>query len=224
MKINQFSQSLGSVLMSTIAMTIGAIPSGSATPVPATSVRWTPSAPVQVAQTITRLTERSDFVGGCRLTSEALSVFDDARQTQPTGSLAAETRVTLTGVLGEGIAQIRSPRLGWIRVASLRTCEVANPNPVRGECRRLRDPITDGPAYEELRFGLRAYDNPGRGIQVDNQGNPDGPTRGARVFFTAPPQFSDGWVRVFYRSRSGFERVGWVSLGSNNRVNFAYCT
>lgn len=184
------------------------------------------AAPMQVPQTTTALTERSDYVGVCRTTNAtSVTLYEDSRLTRASGIVPANSKVTLTGVLGNNIAQIKTPLVGWVQSANLRVIcgdDNSGGNPVRGECRRLRDPDVDGALYEDLRYGLRAYDNPGSGLQT-HLGNPDGPAKGARVFLTQPTQINNRWVRSFYNGRSGSERLGWISLGTGTRNNLAYC-
>jgi hypothetical protein len=182
------------------------------------------------AQQTLPLTERSDFVNGCRLTGSApLPLFEDARLTRTIGSVAPTTRVTLTGVVGSGTAQIKAPLIGWVQAGSLKLCQdggsVGTPTPerpVRGACRRLRDPDFDGPQYAELRNGLVAYEEPGRKPQRAGS-QQDGPGKGATVYFAEPRQVEGKWVRVFYTGIAGNERLGWVSLGTSDRANFAEC-
>ncbi|MBD2097919.1 hypothetical protein H6F90_22875 [Trichocoleus sp. FACHB-591] len=184
-------------------------------------------APAAPAATIT-LSERTDYIGTCRGTTAAVNIYEDTQLTRRVGTVAARSSVTLTGILGNGIAQIRTPSVGWIQTTNLVTnCTGGNPgdnpgNVQRGECRRLRDPDVDGAGYESLRFGLRAYDNPGTTPQT-YQGSSDGPAKGARIFLTKPSQTNGKWIRVFYTSVSGRERLGWISGGTGTTNNLANC-
>jgi hypothetical protein len=192
-------------------------------------VAWEPGTLKAVAQSATPLTERSDYIGGCRLTSAVgLNVFEDARLTRAIGSVPANTQVTLTGVLGSGTAQIKAPLIGWVQAANLRSCATAGtpaPPPDRlskGACRRLRSPEFDGAQYADLKNGLVAYNQPGS--EPQRAGTvADGPGQGATVYFVEPRQVEGKWVRVFYVGLAGNERIGWVSLGTGDRVNFADC-
>lgn len=188
----------------------------------------TVSQTLQPAQEAAPLAERADYVGICRASgSTSIAVFEDARLTKPVGNVPANTQVILSGVLGAGIAQIKAPTVGWVQSANLKLCSGGTPpakpqTVAQGECRKLRDPAVDGPTYADLRGGLKAYDQPGKGPQV-YEAKQDGPSQGATVFLTKPAQVEGKWVRVFYTSLSGKERLGWVSLGTGDRVNFAYC-
>lgn len=197
--------------------------------------------PLQLAQAqVQQLTERSDYVGACRkTTATALTIYEDSRLTKSVGTVQSNTVVTLTGVLGNGTAQIRVPSLGWIQSATLSTdCSSVEPpastlpadidtNPKY--CRRVRDSKTDGANYKDLDRGLIADDNPGKGVQT-YLGTPDGPGGAAVVRLTRDPAESQDvgslrWIRIRYTSRSGEKRVGWVSNGSlaSNKSNLASC-
>lgn len=186
------------------------------------------AAPAAAPAATTTLSERTDYIGTCRGTTAAVNIYEDTQLTRKVGTVAARGSVTLTGVLGNGIAQIRTPSVGWIQTTNLVTNCTGGSNPTppdntqRGECRRLRDPDVDGAGYESLRFGLRAYDNPGTTPQT-HQGSSDGPAKGARVFLTKPSQTNGKWIRVFYTSVSGRERLGWISAGTGTTNNLANC-
>ncbi|HIK13999.1 MAG TPA: hypothetical protein IGS53_01655 [Leptolyngbyaceae cyanobacterium M33_DOE_097] len=181
-----------------------------------------------VAQVTTQLSENSSYVGACRQTRASTPVFEDARLTKSAGAIAPGTQVTLTGVVGSGIAQIKVPEIGWVEAANLQTnCDPSPPsedllpgdidtNPTY--CRRLRSSAIDGPQYRYLDAGLVAFDQPG-GLLQQYQGQPDGPGRGATVRLTKSPAqiavYGDrDWIRVKYTSRAGTQRLGWISLGS----------
>nr|WP_290226695.1 hypothetical protein [Trichocoleus desertorum] len=197
----------------------------SPTPSPAPSPA---PAPAAAPAATTSLSERPDYIGTCRGTTAAVNIYEDTQLTRRIGAVPARASVTLTGVLGNGIAQIRTPSVGWIQTTNLVTnCTGGNTpttpgNAQRGECRRLRDPDVDGAGYESLRFGLRAYENPGTTPQV-YQGSSDGPAKGARVFLTNPTQTNGKWIRVFYTSVSGRDRLGWISAGTGTTNNLANC-
>jgi len=196
---------------------------------------------LQLAQAqVQQLTERADYVGACRkTTATALTIYEDSRLTRNAGTVPSNTVVTLTGVLGNGVAQIRVPSLGWIQSATLTTdCSSVEPpastlpadidtNPKY--CRRIRNSKTDGTNYRDLDQGLIADDNPGKGVQT-HLGKPDGPAAGAVVRITRDPAETQDvgglrWIRIRYTSRSGEKRVGWVSNGTlaSNKSNLAGC-
>lgn len=73
-------------------------------------------------QTTTGLTQRSDLIGACRYSPNRLDVFAEAGQTERLLTIAPDTPVTLTGVVGTGIAEIRYPADGWISTLTLESC------------------------------------------------------------------------------------------------------
>ncbi len=187
------------------------------------SLLWLASA--TPAQETTSLSERSDYVGACRTTANATPLYENARLTKEISLVPANTQVTLTGVVGNGIAQIKQPGVGWLRSASLlNRCDdgVVSPlppdidtNPIY--CRRIRNSQVDGAAYAYLNAGLVAFAQPG-GEMHRYQGRPDGPGGGAVVRLTQSPAQTQAygdrdWVRVKYRSQSGTQRIGWIALG-----------
>ncbi len=183
-------------------------------------------ASVTPAQETTALTERSDYVGVCRTTANAAPLYENARLTKEISLVPANTQVTLTGVVGNGIAQIKQPEVGWLRSASLLSrCGDGTVSPLPPDidtnpiyCRRLRSAQVDGAAYAYLNAGLVAFDQPG-GTMHRYRGQPDGPSGAAVVRLTQSPAqtqvYGDrDWVRVKYRSQSGSQRIGWIALGS----------
>lgn len=191
------------------------------------------ASPQQLAQAIP-LEERRDQIGTCRGTgNEPLTVYANSGLAQPVGSVSANTSVTLTGVFGSGAVQIRSPQVGWVSSALLKTdCGSSgglppdiDTNPIY--CRRLRSPAIDGPAYSDLNGGLVARNSPNGTTQVAD-GFPDGPDTGALVRVTAnPPEVQDAgdkrWIRVKYNGIRQ-SRVGWISNGpAGVNRNLASC-
>lgn len=201
---------------------IAAVEKGLAT----TTMATTPLPLNQLAPAETSLTERSDYINGCRTAAVAIEVYESAQLTTKIGSIPANATVILTGVLGSNVAQIRSPVLGWVQSSNLLNNCGSNPN--NGQlpsdidtnpdyCRRLRDVNRDGPEYSDLNDGLVAFNQPGGTIQ-SYSGGPDGPSRAAIVRVTRkPPELQDydfrTWIRVKYQSRSGTPRIGWISNG-----------
>jgi hypothetical protein len=87
-------------------------------------------------------------------------------------------------------------------------------------CRRLRNSKVDGTNYHYLDQGLVAFEKPGGELHL-YQGQPDGPSGGARVRITQNPAQTQSygnrdWIRVKYTSRSQTQRIGWIALGSPN--------
>jgi hypothetical protein len=64
----------------------------------------------------------ANYIGQCRSSGKTpLKVYADTAKTQTVSELQPFTRVTLTGVLGEGIVQISQPSVGWVEAATLLT-------------------------------------------------------------------------------------------------------
>ncbi|PSB20800.1 hypothetical protein C7B76_05860, partial [filamentous cyanobacterium CCP2] len=76
----------------------------------------------QVAQTTTSLSEQADLIGACRVSSGSLDVFADAARTRRLLTLAPNVQITLTGVVGTGIAEIRYPAHGWVTTLTAEPC------------------------------------------------------------------------------------------------------
>lgn len=86
--------------------------------------------PDQLAQTTTGLSERDDLIGACRVSSGSVDVFADAARTRRLLTLAPNVQMTLTGVVGTGIAEIRYPAFGWVSTLTAEPClETALPAP-----------------------------------------------------------------------------------------------
>jgi hypothetical protein len=101
-------------------------PTSTPTPTPPSTVTPQPSPTTPAAQpTTVPLSEKASYIGTCRsIGVEALKVYADTAQTQEVSELPAFSKITLTGVLGQGIAQISQPAMGWVKTANLSTnCE-----------------------------------------------------------------------------------------------------
>lgn len=156
--------------------------------------------------------ERPSYVNTCRNSgTSALTVYTSTGQTTVVRQLQPYTRITLTGVLGAGVAQIREPAVGWVRSATLLTnCDArppVDPEPV-GQCYQVTQP--------ELVVRAAPY---GAILSSVVSGN--------RIYGTNPVQrqtTSDGriWQRVYYR---GTTNLGWVAETGTNGigVNFVRC-
>jgi len=192
----------------------------------------------QVAQAGVALTERNDYRNTCRNSGAIpLKLYGDARLTQILDTLPVNTILTLTGVVGNGIAQIKAPKMGWVQSATLTTaCSMiseSNSLPTDLDtnpkyCRRLRDSKTDGSDYQLLDIGLVAFDRPG--VSLQRFGNEaDGPGRAAIVRVTRLPpeiQVHDGrnWIRVKYMGQGNVPRIGWIANGpAGVNRNLATC-
>ena len=60
------------------------------------------------------LTERVDQIDTCRGTTAALTIHRSSALTGAIGTAPANYSVTLTGIFGAGVVQIRTPLLGWV--------------------------------------------------------------------------------------------------------------
>jgi hypothetical protein len=164
------------------------------------------------------LYERPTYIGQCRSSGATLlTVYEDSSLTRPIDDIDPYTRITLTGVLGTGVAQVEEP-LGWVRAATLLlNCNASgdpDPDPV-GACFRVV-PTS----------GLIAREAPG-GTAQTYQGQIDGPAGNSRVYGTVPPQRQTVsphiWQRVYYTSLSGNERLGWVAEARGTQRNLVAC-
>uniref|UniRef100_A0ACD5GVZ1 Uncharacterized protein n=1 Tax=Desertifilum tharense IPPAS B-1220 TaxID=1781255 RepID=A0ACD5GVZ1_9CYAN len=62
------------------------------------------------------ITEQVGFINTCRGSgSTGLTLYEDAALTRASGTIQPNTVVTLTGLVAPGIAQIKSPDVGWVR-------------------------------------------------------------------------------------------------------------
>jgi hypothetical protein len=156
--------------------------------------------------------ERPSYVNTCRNSgTSTLAVYTSTAQGTVVRQLPPYTRITLTGVLGDGVAQIREPAVGWVRSATLLTnCDArppVDPDPV-GQCYQVTQP--------ELVVRAVPY---GAILSSVVSGN--------RIYGTNPIQrqtTSDGriWQRVYYR---GTTNLGWVAETGTGGIglNFVRC-
>lgn len=194
-----------------------------------------PIDPIEIAQTGT-LTERPDQIDGCRGTgTTTLTVHANSALSRPIGTVPANARVTLTGVFGSGVVQIKAPIVGWVAAATLKTdcgSEGGLPPDIDTNpryCRRLRNSRIDGAAFADLDNGLVAHSSPDGARQVTSTGAFDGPAGGAIVRVTAvSPEVVDRggkrWIRIKYNGIEQSGRIGWVSNGpTGTNRNLANC-
>ncbi|XGV98462.1 MAG: hypothetical protein ACAF41_05900 [Leptolyngbya sp. BL-A-14] len=195
--------------------------------------------PLLTAQNTPTLTERPDQIDTCRGTTTPLTIYTSSTLNGAIGTVPANSSITLTGIFGAGVVQIKAPQLGWIATNTLVTnCGGApdgglppdiDTNPQY--CRRLRSAEVDGPAYADLNAGLVARNTANGEFQfVGNSNQTDGPTKGAIVRFSGRAtdlQDAGGrrWIRIKYIGIAGLPRVGWVPNGPTgiNR-NIAACS
>lgn len=154
-------------------------------------------APVLAQPADIPLYERPSYNNTCRSSGTgAVTIYSNAAQTQVVRQLPPYTRITLTGVLGQGIAQIQQPALGWVRTATLLAdCNAgSNPGTPVGACYQIAPP-------EML---VRTAPN---GVNLATV------FMNERVYATNPPQrqtTSDGrvWLRIYYK---GTTNLGWLA-------------
>lgn len=193
--------------------------------------------PLLLAQVPT-LTERADQVDTCRGTTASITIYTTSTLSGAIGTVPENSSVTLTGIFGTGVVQIKAPQLGWIATDTLiSNCGGApdgglpidiDTNPQY--CRRLRSIELDGPAYADLSTGLIARNTANGTFQyVGSSRQTDGPRKAAIVRFSGRAtdlQDAGGrrWIRIKYIGLAGTPRVGWVPNGPEgvNR-NIAAC-
>jgi len=148
------------------------------------------------------LFERKDLIDAIRATNQSIWIYRDSEMNGNIVQLAPEAQVRLTGIVAEGLAQVKTPRVGWVNAANLKM--PSSPiDYVKGKAYRLRNTA-------ELQNGLLAYYEPGAKMN-------DGPAANSLVNLTEP---SDSYVengrifiRVFFTGKSGATRAGYVSQG-----------
>lgn len=103
----------------------------------------------RLQQTTTGLTQQSALIGACRYSPNRLDVFADAGQVERLLTIVPNTPVTLTGVVGQGIAEIRYPADGWISTLTVESCSNGDgtdpfpePEPEEDACYRTLTNVT----------------------------------------------------------------------------------
>lgn len=198
-----------------------------------------PIAPLQLAQNTPTFTERVDQIDTCRGTAAAITIYKNSALSDAIGTVSANSSITLTGIFGSGVVQIKAPLLGWVATNTLvTTCSAP---PVDGlpadidtnprYCRRLRSAEVDGSDYGDLSTGLVARNTANGDFQyVGSSNQTDGPTKAAIVRFPGgSTDLEDAggrrWIRIKYRSSTGAPRVGWVPNGpAGVNRNIAACS
>lgn len=195
--------------------------------------------PLLIAQEVPTLTERADQIDTCRGTTTPLTIYTRSTLNGAIGTVPETSSITLTGVFGAGVVQIKAPQLGWVATNTLMTnCGGApdgglptdiDTNPQY--CRRLRSIDIDGSAYADLNTGLVARNTANGAFQyVGNTNQTDGPGKAAIVRFSGRAtdlQDAGGrrWIRIKYVSIAGTPRVGWVPNGpAGINRNIAACS
>jgi hypothetical protein len=167
-----------------------------------------------LAQDTRPLTENTNLIRGCRQLNQSSQVFDNSAlgpTTNRIGTLAAGTRITLTGVVASGRAQVflgsgtlsSVQPVGWLNAANLGPCS-STPPPAARACFRAN-------------IDLVVRSSPGTGAVIAgyNTGN-------NIVATTNPPTqrtTSDGriWLAttLFNGSTGWIARTGPNGAGSN---------
>jgi len=146
------------------------------------------------------ISERKDLIDALRVPNRNIAVYRDMDLSISLMGLAQDQPIRLTGVVGDGLAQIKEPVVGWVQSIFLK---------------QVSDGMTKGKAYRlrntpELSQGLIAYYEPGAKMN-------DGPAANSIVYLTEPADsyIESGriFVRVFFTGKSGNERAGYVSQG-----------
>ncbi len=203
-------------------------------PAPAAPAPAAPApAPAVQQNTDTPVYERSSYINACRAANTTTEIFLNTALgpvNQRVGTINSGAQVTLTGVLGDipgvgGVAQIKTPVVGWLSSSNLTSCNSGGTQ-TKGACYFIK--LSTAPN------GLFAYADPATKQKQLYNGQADGPGGGSRVYFIDPavaPQTVGGviFVKVFYTSLSGNDRIGWISQGSTGTTpgsstsNFKSC-
>ncbi len=168
-----------------------------------------------LAQDTRPLTENTNLIRACRQLNQASEVFDNSMLgplSNRIGSLPTGTRVTLTGVVAQGRAQVflssgslsSVQPVGWLNAGNLGPCAGTPPPPAAQACFRANSDLVVRP-------------NPGSGNPIAGYNVGDNV-----VASTNPPTqrtTSDGriWMAVtIYGGSTGWiARTGPNGLGSN---------
>lgn len=152
------------------------------------------------------INERKDLIDALRAPNRNIAVYRDTDLSVTVMSLATDQRLRLTGIVGDGLAQIKEPAVGWVQ--SLYLKQVSDGGMTKGKAYRLRN-------TPELSQGLAAYYEPGAKMN-------DGPAANSIVYLTNPEDsYVEGGrklIRVFFVGKFGSERAGYVSQGSVGSV------
>jgi len=148
------------------------------------------------------INERKDLIDELRTTNQTIWIYRDSDLTGNIMQLAPDTQVSLTGVVGAGLAQIKTPRVGWVNAGHLKILDGSS-GYTPGKAYRLRN-------IPELQNGLLAYYEPGSPMN-------DGPAANSIVRLTEPVDSYEAngrvYIRVFFTGKSNTSRAGYVSQG-----------
>lgn len=194
-------QKVGMVVLTALLLMFGNAPAALANPIAPSGEQSEGLLLAQAAGDVS-VFERPSFINTCRSSgSTELVVYANTAQTQVVGRIPAFTRITLTGIVGSGVVQVRTPLVGWVRSATLLTNCDARP-PAADLCFQV--------TADELVVRDAPYGNVLTSV-----------VRGDRVFSSNPPQrqtTSDGriWIRVTVRGVTGWiAESGTGGVGRN---------
>lgn len=159
----------------------------------------------QTGQTTTGLTQPAALIGACRYSPNQLDVYADAARTRQILTILPDTEVTLTGVVGTGVAEISAPALGWIETARVEPCTDATeppPDPNEQACYEILTTVTvrTGPSTNftgigQIRQGGIAYATTNPPREVSNNGR-----IWIEIYF---PRQGQGWFALTGPSGTG---------------------
>jgi len=144
--------------------------------------------------------ERKDLIDAMRAPNRNIAVYRDTDLSITVMGLNPDQPLRLTGIIGDGLTQIKEPVVGWVQSTFLKP--ISN-DMTRGKAFRLRNT----PALSQ---GLLAYYEPGAKMN-------DGPAANSIVYLTVPPdsyvESGRVFIRVFFTGKAGGLRAGYVSQG-----------
>lgn len=153
-------------------------------------------------RTTTGLAQQSNLIGACRYSPNSLDVFADADRTQRLATIVPYTPLTLTGVVGTGIAEIRYPASGWIDTLTVEPCSDETPTPPP-------EPEPDGTACYRVLTNVNVRTAPNVGAPALGYIG----TGGIAYATTNPPTdfvSSDG--RIWIEIADFFGETGWIAI------------
>jgi len=161
-------------------------------------------------QNTTGLTQQADLISACRYSPNNLDVFADAAQTQRLLTIAPYTPVTLTGVVGSGIAEIRHPADGWISALTLESCSdpsVPIPDPDETACYRVLTNVTVRTAPSIRASALGYIRTGGIAYATTNPPNEVFSSDGRTWIEIDDFLGSDGWIAITGANNTGTNAV-----------------
>lgn len=161
-------------------------------------------------QNTTGLTQQANLISACRYSPNTLDVFTDAAQTQRLLTIASYTPVTLTGVVGAGIAEIRYPADGWISTLALESCgdtPAPIPDPDETACYRVLTNVTVRTAPSIRASALGYIRTGGIAYATTNPPNEVFSSDGRTWIEIDDFLGSDGWIAITGANNTGANAV-----------------